>query len=114
MVENSPAIYRWDRSEPRRSPCNGRLKRLEELLIIIQPSASRTTAALGPFPSSKLLGYCLSSALRTDNSSQLHSQQFAVHLHVTQLEALDILHNAGLSSDVATTVLQSDVSDWVI
>src|ERR1700694_2568879 len=35
----------------------------------IQPSASRTSNPLAPFPSSKLLGYCHSSALRTDKST---------------------------------------------
>ena len=38
-------------------------------MVIIQPSASRTTTPLAPFPSSKLLGYYHSSALRTDNST---------------------------------------------
>jgi len=37
-------------------------------MIIIQPSASRTTNPRVPIPSSKLLGYYHSSALRTDNS----------------------------------------------
>jgi hypothetical protein len=37
-------------------------------MIIIQPSASRTTNPRARIPSSKLLGYYLSSALRTDNS----------------------------------------------
>ncbi len=36
-------------------------------MIIIQPSASRTTNPRAPIPSSKLLGYYHSSALRTDN-----------------------------------------------
>jgi hypothetical protein len=35
-------------------------------MIIIQPSASRTTKPRAPAPSSKLLGYYHSSALRTD------------------------------------------------
>src|SRR5438046_7664710 len=39
------------------------------LMIIIQPSASRTTNPRTPIPSSKLLGYYHSSALRTDNST---------------------------------------------
>jgi hypothetical protein len=38
-------------------------------MIIIQPSASRTTNPRAPIPSSKLLGYYHSSALRTDNST---------------------------------------------
>ena len=39
-------------------------------MIIIQPSASRTTnPPRAPIPSSKLLGYYHSSALRTDNST---------------------------------------------
>jgi len=38
-------------------------------VVIIQPSASRTTSPLAPFPSSKLLGYFHSSALRTDKST---------------------------------------------
>jgi hypothetical protein len=38
-------------------------------MIIIQPSASRTTNPRAPTPSSKLLGYYHSSALRTDNST---------------------------------------------
>src|SRR5438093_12014272 len=38
-------------------------------MVIIQPSASRTTTPLAPFPSSKLLGYYHSSALRTDKST---------------------------------------------
>ena len=36
-------------------------------MTIIQPSASRTTNPRAPIPSSKLLGYYHSSALRTDN-----------------------------------------------
>src|SRR6266404_2773159 len=36
-------------------------------MIIIQPFASRTTDPRAPIPSSKLLGYYHSSALRTDN-----------------------------------------------
>ncbi len=38
-------------------------------MIITQPSASRTTNPRAPIPSSKLLGYYHSSALRTDNST---------------------------------------------
>jgi hypothetical protein len=38
-------------------------------MIIIQPSASRTTNLRAHTPSSKLLGYYHSSALRTDNST---------------------------------------------
>ena len=38
-------------------------------MIIIQPSAARTTNPCAPLPSSKLLGYYHSSALRTDNST---------------------------------------------
>jgi len=38
-------------------------------MAIIQPSASRTTNPLASFPSSKLLGYFHSSALRTDKST---------------------------------------------
>src|SRR6266478_576665 len=38
-------------------------------MVIIQPSAARTTTPLAPFPSSKLLGYYHSSALRTDKST---------------------------------------------
>jgi hypothetical protein len=38
-------------------------------MIIIQPSASRTTNPCAPIPSSKLLGYYHSSALRTENST---------------------------------------------
>jgi hypothetical protein len=38
-------------------------------MIIIQPSASRTTNPRAPIPSSELLGYNHSSALRTDNST---------------------------------------------
>jgi hypothetical protein len=38
-------------------------------MIIIQPSASRTTNPRAPAPSSKLLGYYYPSALRTDNST---------------------------------------------
>ena len=36
-------------------------------MIIIQPSATRTTNPRAPIPSSELLGYYHSSALRTDN-----------------------------------------------
>jgi hypothetical protein len=38
-------------------------------MIIIQPSASRTINPCAPIPSSKLLGYYHSSALRTENST---------------------------------------------
>jgi hypothetical protein len=38
-------------------------------MIIIQPSAPRTTNPRAPAPSSKLLGYYHSSALRTDDST---------------------------------------------
>jgi hypothetical protein len=38
-------------------------------MIIIQPSASRTTNLRAHTRSSKLLGYYHSSALRTDNST---------------------------------------------
>jgi hypothetical protein len=38
-------------------------------MVIIQPSASRTTNPRAPAPSSKLLGYYHPSALRTDNST---------------------------------------------
>jgi len=44
-------------------------------MIIIQPSASRTTNPRAPIPSSKLLGYYHSSALRTDNSTFWAKQQ---------------------------------------
>jgi hypothetical protein len=36
---------------------------------MIRPSASRTTNSRAPIPSSKLLGYYHSSALRTENST---------------------------------------------
>jgi len=42
---------------PSRSPWSGQLKRLEDLMIIIQPSASRTTTPCPPIPSSELPGY---------------------------------------------------------
>jgi hypothetical protein len=51
------------RSEVRTS---GRLKRFENLAVIIQPSVSRTPDPSALYPSSKLLGYFHSSALRTD------------------------------------------------
>ena len=38
-------------------------------MAIIQPSASRTTNTPAPFPSSELLGYYHSSALRTEKST---------------------------------------------
>jgi hypothetical protein len=37
-----------------------------ELVVMAQPSASRTSVPRVPFPSSKLLGYYHSSALRTE------------------------------------------------
>jgi hypothetical protein len=40
-------------------------------MIIILPSASRTTNPRAPIPSSELLGYYHSSALRTNNSTFL-------------------------------------------
>jgi len=43
-------------------------KTLEDLTLIIQPSASRTSNSSVPFPSSELLGYYHSSALRTEQS----------------------------------------------
>ena len=49
------------------SPLPSRLKRVGELAGIMLPSASRTTNPSTPNPSSKLLGYYHSSALRTEN-----------------------------------------------
>src|SRR5216684_6884248 len=62
-------------------------------MIIIQPSASRTTNPRAPIPSSKLLGYYHSSALRTDNSTfwakPIRSEPYFIGGLVT-LQSLDL------------------------
>src|SRR5213596_1478851 len=58
-------------------------------MVIIQPSAARTTTPLAPSPSSKLLGYYHSSALRTDKSifwAKPYAVKSGHHLNLRCLE----------------------------
>ncbi len=65
-IENSPAIHRWDWQEPEMKSVKRTAEKSRNLAVIMQPSASRTTNPSALYPSSKLLGYYHSSALRTD------------------------------------------------
>ena len=68
-IDNSPAIHRWDWTEIEMKSVKRTAEKARHLAVAtIQPSTSRT-ASLCPLPSSKLLGYYHSSALRTDQES---------------------------------------------
>jgi len=60
-TENSPAIYRWEAKTPKRK---SEKRTAETSGIKEEPSAVRFSdyEHFAPYPSSKLLGYCQSSA----------------------------------------------------
>jgi hypothetical protein len=60
-------------------------------MIIIQPSASRTTNPRAPIPSGKLLGYHHSSALRTYNSTFWAKPHDSQRLRLPRLTLTDDL-----------------------
>jgi hypothetical protein len=77
-IENSPAIHRWD-WQGYETKSVKRAAGEQRTCRIIQSSASRTKHPSAPFPSSELLGYYHSSALRTGNLTFLGKSGLAEH-----------------------------------
>jgi hypothetical protein len=71
-------FHRCDWQEPDTKSVKRTAVKSRDLVVVVQPSASRRTNPSALYPSSKLLGYYHSSALRTDKPTLYAKPEFSI------------------------------------